>query len=46
MSNKLKHNAPTGKKPVNKKRIFIIGGSVLAVCIAVAVVLFIFVEKL
>lgn len=43
MATQLKHNAANGKKPVNKKRLFIIGGSVLAVCIAIAVVLFIFV---
>ena len=43
MANKLKHNTAAGKKPVNKKLIFIICGSVLTVCIAVAVILFIFV---
>lgn len=43
MANNLKHNAAAGKKPVNKKRIIIICCSVLAVCIAVAVVLFVFV---
>ena len=45
MANQLKHNAANEKKPINKKRLFIIGGIALAVCIAVVVILFVFVFK-
>ena len=40
MASELKHNSEKEKKPVSKKRVFIIGGAALAVCAAVAVILF------
>ncbi len=40
MSNQLKHNSNSGKKPINKKKILIICGCVLAACGIAAVIIF------
>lgn len=42
MGKNLKHNAKNNKKQINKKKLFIIGGAVLAVCAVVVVLIFIF----